>query len=262
MELPKQTEQSSGTLDMNAKPVAEAKPVTTIVTEEKKPDTQKKADQVTEKKPEAVAEPRVVTKPEEPIPASPVEPEEDPLWKVEDTKQLDKDGVPLIEKRGILLPESYWHYISGKEPISTAASIQIEMQKQRFIRMDPTWRALNDLSTQFAPLSTNAFVGPPPTDVPEYVKDMVSVKGEDEDLKNLDIPAYESWYGHPSFEIEGFLKQVNGKVRALLGLLFCIIINGAVSLFRFRSTRFSNDALTWSLNVSNSGGNPIKRYLT
>lgn len=188
------------------------------MSEEKKVRPPTEIDKDVPMKTEPVAVTKVEAKAEEPVPVKPTQPpqpEEDPLWKIEDTKQLDRDGVPLIEKRGILLPENYWEYAAGKTPLTGPMADQRNLARISEIRRDPARRAMSELAPQYAPLSTSAIVGPPPKDVPEYVKDMANVKGEDEDLKDLDIPPYESWHGHPSQDVEPFLKQINGKVRLL-----------------------------------------------
>lgn len=204
-----QLEQPLAVVDIQ--PADTVKPVTIAATlEEQRP--QVKPDKDVEMKTEAISETKADVKPKESTPPAPLEPEQDPLWKVEDTKQLDKDGIPLIEKRGILLPESYWQYVSGRTPLTKAESTQKELRIQEEIQKDSSWRALQDLATQYAPLSTNTFVDPPSRDIPEYLKDVADLKGEDENLKDLGIPAFESWYGHPDMILEHFLKQVNGKV--------------------------------------------------
>jgi hypothetical protein len=195
-----QEQKLSDNVYINPKPSAPADPIMPPVAQESKPRLVTTSEQA----PAATNIQEVAE-----VPASP-QSKEEPLWKPEDTTQLDKDGIPLIEKRGILLPESYWQYVLGKA--SSNDDVQKESDRQIQIQYDPIWQAMQDLTAQYAPVPANMVLEPVLKDMSI---DIGAVGEEDDDSKNFEIPAYDAWTIGLNGSSDSFFKHINSKVSIL-----------------------------------------------
>ncbi|KAI0705853.1 hypothetical protein BC835DRAFT_348307 [Cytidiella melzeri] len=211
-ELLKQPEQVHVKPETLVKPAVNAESTARGVVEESKPETQKNMEKAPERPTVDLVE-KVEVKPKPSIPAVVSTSTEEPLWKPKDATQLDKDGISLVEKQGILLPDSYWQHISGGTSI--AVPTQTESQKLLEIQRDPVYQAMQDLAAQYTPMSIDLFLEPSPKDMGDIAKAILDTGEEDEDLKKFDISASDAWHHHPSTDVEYFFKQVNGKVDPL-----------------------------------------------
>lgn len=182
------------------RPIPQTPPTETKAEPEKQHPPQKelevKSERAAEKAPAKPAEPGIVVE----------KPFEEPLWRPEDVLNVDKDGIPLIEKRGILLPDSYWHYVSGRKSAPEPPPIHSDGGSEEQVPLDPVVEVMQDMLAHYAPTPASVLLGPRSRGLP---KDMeLATAEEDSQYTNFDIPAYESWYDTPSYSVEEFFKRV------------------------------------------------------